>query len=242
MKDKANVIKEARRLFRTQELGVLSTHSKSMQGYPFGSVTTYMSTLNGEPIIYISDLAQHTRNIKQNPKMSLIAFTGGEDDANAGARLTIIGEVEKIEEEAAEKVAERFYRMFPASEKYKNTHGFDFYILKCHRVRYIGGFGAIHWISKDDWLMDDPEWSNAEDGMIKHMNQDHQDAMQLMLKHQLDIDAKEVQMLAVNPDGFFVKADEHKPIFINFPEPALAAASVRKTLVDLTNQAREALS
>lgn len=241
MKDKSEVIKDARRLLRTQELGVLSTHSKSMDGYPFGSVTTYITSVNGEPIFYISDIAQHTRNILNNPKMSLIAFTGDDDDANAGARVTVMGEAEKLEGELAEKVAERFYRMFPASEGYKNSHGFNFYILRCDRVRYIGGFGEIHWISKDAWMLDEPEWLAGEDGMVQHMNEDHVDAMQLILKEQQNIDAETVEMLAVNPDGFFVKADEHKPIFIDFPEIAHSAVSVRKHLVNMTNQARAAL-
>lgn len=242
MKEKFEIVKDARRLLRTQELGVLSTHSKSMEGYPFGSVTTYISSVKGEPIFYISDLAQHTRNIDQNPKMSLIAFTGDDDDANAGARLTVIGEAKKLEGELAEKVAKRFYRIFPASEKYKNAHGFDFYILSCEKIRYIGGFGEIHWISKDSWMLDEPEWLEAEEGMVTHMNEDHQDAMQLILKHKLGIDAENVEMLAVNPDGFFVKADEHKPIFIDFPEIAQSSGSVRKHLVDMTHEARAELA
>ncbi len=240
--DKVKVIQDARRLLRTQELGVLSTHSKSMDGYPFGSVTTYISTVNGEPIFYISDLAQHTRNIQQNPKMSLIAFTGNDDDANAGARVTLVGEAVKIEAEQAEKIAERFYRIFPSSEQYKKAHDFNFYILKCEKVRYIGGFGEIHWIKKDDWLLAEPEWLEAEEGMIKHMNEDHQDAMQLILKQQLGVNAENVAMLAVNPDGFFVKADKHKPLFIEFPEIAQSSGSVRKLLVDMTNQARAVLA
>ncbi|MRX27582.1 HugZ family protein [Kangiella sp. HZ709] len=242
MKDKTEVIKDARRLLRTQELGVLSTHSKSMEGYPFGSVTTYISTVNGEPIFYISDLAQHTRNILKDPRMSLIAFTGDDDDANAGARLTVMGEAVKIEKEQAEKIAERYYRIFPSSTQYKKAHDFNFFILRCHKVRYIGGFGEIHWISKQDWLLDEPDWLEAEDGMITHMNDDHKDAMQLILKDQLGVEAKDVEMLAVNPDGFFVKADEQKPLFISFSKIARTGGSIRKALVDMTNKARAALA
>lgn len=241
MKNKNTLIKDARRLLRSQELGVLSTHSKSMEGYPFGSVTTYMSSVNGEPIFYISDLAQHTRNINSNPKISLIAYSGdnSEDDANANARLTILGEAVQASEEESKKIAQRFYRLFPSSEQYKNVHDFQFYILKCHKVRYIGGFGEIHWISKDDWLIDTPDWTNSEEGMIQHMNEDHQDAMQLILKDKLNISANSVEMLALNPDGFFIKADQHKPLFIEFPDTALSSGSIRTTLVNMTNEARK---
>lgn len=242
MKDKKTIIEDARKLLRSQELAILSTHSKKMSGYPFGSVTTYITTVHGEPIFYISDIAQHTKNIDEDPKMSLIVYTGSEQDANEGARLTIIGEAEKLTDETAEKAAERFYRLFPESKKYKNAHGFHFYLLKCHRARYIGGFGEIHWIKKDDWLVQEPEWLNSENDMIEHMNQDHEDAMQLILKNRLNIDAKSVNMLAINPDGFFVRADQHKPLFINFDELASDNGSIRKQLVKMTNQARETIN
>lgn len=242
MKNKQIIIDEARQLLRSQELAVLSTHSSAMKGYPFSSVTTYITTIHGEPVFYISDIAQHTKNINENPKMSLIVYTGSDQDANEGARLTIVGEAEKIIDKEEEKISQRFYRLFPESEKYKNAHGFNFYRLKCHRARYIGGFGEIFWIKKDDWLIQEPEWSDSENDMIEHMNEDHEDAMQLIVKDRLNIDAKSVTMLAINPDGFFVQADEHKPFFINFNEQAIDNDSIRKQLVEMTNQARETIS
>lgn len=241
MKEKSVLIDEARELFRSEELAVLSTHSKSMEGFPFGSVTTYMSTHEGEPIFYISNLAQHTQNINHNPKMSLTVYSGDEHDANAGARITLLGEAVRLNDEESAKIESRFYQLFPSSEKYKLTHDFNFYKLECHKVRYIGGFGDIRWFSKNDWLLDSPEWIGSEQSMIEHMNQDHKDAMQLILKHEKDIVANEVAMLAINPDGFFLKADSHKPTYIKFSELAKSPGSVRKLLVDMTHQARHTL-
>ncbi|MBO0797641.1 MAG: pyridoxamine 5'-phosphate oxidase family protein [Blastocatellia bacterium] len=62
----------SRRLLNQQSVGVLSTHSVEVAGYPFGSIAPYTLNYNGEPIILISDIAQHTRNIKRNNKVSLI--------------------------------------------------------------------------------------------------------------------------------------------------------------------------
>ena len=61
----------AKQLSRTHHSGVLGTHSTSMPGYPFGSVVPYYLTPAGDAIIYISDIALHTRNIKANDKVSL---------------------------------------------------------------------------------------------------------------------------------------------------------------------------
>ena len=61
----------ARCLMRTQHTGVLSTVSLSLKGYPFGSVTPYWMTDNGDLILYASDIAQHSRNMKADSKVSL---------------------------------------------------------------------------------------------------------------------------------------------------------------------------
>ena len=74
----------ARRLLNHQSVGVLSTHSIDVAGYPFGSIAPYTLNYDGEPAILISDIAQHTRNIKQNNKVSLTVFKPDADDAQAG--------------------------------------------------------------------------------------------------------------------------------------------------------------
>jgi len=87
----------ARRLLNHQSVGVLSTHSIDVAGYPFGSIAPYTLNYDGEPAILISDIAQHTRNIKQNNKVSLTVFKPDADDPQAGSRLTWIGDAEPVE-------------------------------------------------------------------------------------------------------------------------------------------------
>ncbi len=65
---------KARTLFNTRCDGVLSTHSIDLPGYPFGSITPYCFNRHGQAVILISTIAQHTKNIKANNKVSLIAF------------------------------------------------------------------------------------------------------------------------------------------------------------------------
>lgn len=243
MKDQINkeqkVINQARSLLRQQELAVLSTHSKSTPEYPFGSVTTYISNVNGETIFYISNLAQHTRNILNNPKMCLTVFEGNQSDPNAGARLSIMGEAELVDESEVESVKQRFFALYPDSREYQKMHDFNFYVLKTTRVRYIGGFGDINWISKEQWELETPLWLDNEQDMISHMNQDHQIAMQLICSQLQDFYPNKVEMLALNPDGFFIRADNKKPIFIEFGEFVMTGDEVRKVLVRMTNLARE---
>jgi putative heme iron utilization protein len=245
--NKQKSLKNARTLLRQSELAVLSTHSKANDGYPFGSVSTYMSTVNGDAIFYISNLAQHTKNLLANSKMCLTVFSGSEgskssdEDPNAGARLSLLGDASLIDGNEKEAIQKRFFKLYPESSRYQGTHDFEFFKLSTQRVRFIGGFGDINWINKDAWTLPTPEWLDSEEDIVQHMNEDHQDAMQLICQHLFDIDATHVVMLTLTPDGCFLSADQSKPIFIPFAKLVHSGIEVRQQLVKLTHAAREAL-
>ncbi len=257
---KQQSIDNARLLLRTCELGVLSTHSKACDGYPFGSVSTYMSTHEGDVIFYVSDLAQHTKNFSHNQKMCLTVFppygggllTANQDtspsvrpkdfkDPNAGARLSLLGQIQPVQRELEPAISERFFNLYPDSRKYQNAHDFAFYKMRTERVRFIGGFGDIHWINEDDWRMTTPVWSSSEQSMIHHMNSDHVDAMQAICTYFTGVKTSTVRMLAINPDGAFYQCNNDKPVFIAFTRKAIESVDVRKILVEQTTIARTAL-
>lgn len=247
--DKAQSVRNAYVLLRQSEVGVLSTHSKACSGFPFGSVSTYLSTHEGDIVFYISDLAQHTKNLDNDERMCFTVFAGAEDsnhkplsDPNAGARLSILGRAKKIDSATETEIASRFFKLYPDSERYQNTHGFMFYKLRCERVRFIGGFGDIHWVSTEAWRIENVEWAESEQDMILHMNEDHHDAMQLIYEHNFGAHADNIEMLAINPDGYFFKREGAKPQFVAFKQVAITALDVRKQLVALTNNARAALN
>lgn len=168
--------KHARELLLKEYRGALSTHSKSMPGFPFGSVVPYCLDAQGQPLILISRIAQHTHNLQKDPKCSLLVGEREADDVQAVGRLTYLAEAEKLQDEAAiEAAAERYYRYFPDSQNYHKAHDFDFWVLKPVRHRYIGGFGVIHWI--DQVTLANPLAGKAEISMVEHMNSDHAKAI-----------------------------------------------------------------
>jgi putative heme iron utilization protein len=228
----------AKHLARAQHSGVLGTHSTSMPGYPFGSVVPYYLTHEGDAVIYISDIALHTRNIKANDKVSLTIFDNEEDDSQANGRVTIMGNATCIKDANIET---QYLRLFPQAKGYKRTHDFNFYVIKTERVRYIGGFGKIHWIDKAYWQQQKQDWHSNIEGMITHMNEDHLDAMSLILKHKLDIDVLAPTMCSVFPEGAHYTYGENV-WFVPFEEVCRSAKHVREQLVIQTKQAREALS
>ena len=168
--------KHARELLLKEYRGVLSTHSKAMPGFPFGSVVPYCLDAQGCPLILISRIAQHTHNLQEDAKCSLLVGERGAADVQAAGRLTLLAEARKLTDEAAiEAAAARYYRYFPQSCDYHRAHDFDFWRLEPVRWRFIGGFGAIHWLDQVD--LANPFAGESEAGMVEHMNSDHAAAL-----------------------------------------------------------------
>ncbi|MGH8486265.1 MAG: pyridoxamine 5'-phosphate oxidase family protein, partial [Pseudomonas sp.] len=101
----AKVAQQARELLLKEYRGVLSTHSKSMPGFPFGSVVPYCLDAEGNPLILISRIAQHTHNLQKDPKCSLLVGEREAEDVQAVGRLTVLAEAHKLEDPAAIEAA-----------------------------------------------------------------------------------------------------------------------------------------
>jgi putative heme iron utilization protein len=135
-----------RHLLRQEKYGVLSTLSVKHAGWPFGSATPYALTASDEPLIFISSLAEHTRNMLHDPRVSLfIQDTSTNANPQASARATLLGVVEPVAETEREDAAQRYLQRFP--EAAQNFQLGDFRLLKIavQHVRYIGGFGEMFW-------------------------------------------------------------------------------------------------
>ncbi len=130
---------------KAQQYGVLSTHSLSEFGYPFGSITPYIISDDGDIAIFISHLAEHTHNIEANPKVSLTIFDPKDaDNPSAGARITCLAKVEKSTIET--DLRDKYLRQFPESEIILGLPGFHFYLLKLTKIRLVAGFGQVTWL------------------------------------------------------------------------------------------------
>jgi putative heme iron utilization protein len=227
----------ASEFLRTHRYGVLATQSRSLPGYPFGSITPYVLGVAGAPVIYISTLAEHTKNIAADPRVSLTVFDPADAaDPQAGPRLTFLAEAHALTGDAA--TAERYYRYFPAARAYAGTHDFGFYALRAVRLRFIGGFGKIGWIEPADVDLANP-LAAVEAGIIEHMNRDHADAVRAYCRHFFGRDAHEAMLVGVDPDGVDLLADG-APLRLPFTAPATDPDAVRRELVTLLQQTRAA--
>ena len=126
--------------------GVLSTHSQSELGYPFGSITPYIISDNGDIAIFISHLAEHSHNIQANSKVSLTIFDPADADSpSTGARITCLANAEITDND--KKLRDDYLMQFPDADIFIDLPGFHFYLLKLTKARLIAGFGKAKWLT-----------------------------------------------------------------------------------------------
>ena len=230
--------KEAVTLLRTSSEGVLSTISVKHEGYPFGSFVTYISDRDRSVIIYASDIAQHTINLKKDSKSCLTLFKldDAEDKQNS-SRMTLIGDLKSLPEKDVEMTKSRFENFLPESKKYSNMHDFNFYRLHVNQVRWIGGFGKIAWLDNKNWLQGEPKWSKNETSIIEHMNEDHGKNIASSLNAQHGIKDKNAMMFSLSIDGYYVRSNGNT-YFISFKEICTNAKEYKDALVEQANEYR----
>lgn len=225
---------EARRFVRGQQQGVLSTISQRIAGYPFGSVTPFILDQQGRPVILISTLAEHTKNIAADARVSLIVQPFTTDMQEAG-RATLVGKASRLPDKEA--LGPRYLRYFPKAETYFAMHDFAFYRIEPERIRYIGGFGKIHWIEAASYLSADNALAEQETAILDHMNSDHADALFNYCRHFHGIQPTQATMIGIDADGFDVRADG-RVLRFDFATPIVDAAGARKVLVEMVQQCR----
>ncbi len=246
MSNKSYHIHQAALLMRSQHTGVLSTHSLSMPGYPFGSVMPFLMTEEGNLVVYASDIAQHSRNMKKHNKVSLCVYDGRQSDSQASARVTVLGTAQADAVDA--QLQAQYMAVFPQAKSYMQAHDFRFYLISTDRLRYIGGFGEIYWFSLDDWQSHMFSLAKSAQGAIQHMHEDHSDALALIVANQLKRPVRQgqVTMLSCYQHGFHYSCtidsasgkDTTHIGFTCFKQPITKDHGLRHAMVILTQQAK----
>jgi putative heme iron utilization protein len=226
---------EARKMLRAHRYGVLSTLSKKFDGYPFGSITPYLVDHDGSLIILISTLAEHTKNIQQNSRVSLISHNQSDPQIQTQGRITVIGDANLASNH--EQIGQRYLRYFPEAQAYLAMHDFSFYRIQSIAIRYIAGFGGIHWVDMEQFALQAYPLIEQEDDVVAHMNADHQETMRHYCQHFRQHEALNVTMLGIDCDGFDVRADE-KVLRFDFALPVTDAQQARMALVEMAKMAK----
>lgn len=228
----------AKTLVRSTDFGVFSTMSEELEGYPFGSIVPFVLSGNGNLVFLISSIAQHTKNIFKNSKCCLTVFDQKSKDKQAAARVSVVGDSEVIPANELEIERNNYFSFFPHHQRYLDTHDFNFVWLKPVRVRYIGGFGKIFWIEKDEWVSKRPSWQDSSLEIISHMNDDHKDSLINMANFLFGIEDKEVYLISVEEDGFHLKVEE-EILYVKFSKSCLTKEDVRNEFIRLSKESKK---
>lgn len=222
-------------MLRSHRYGALCTLSKKFDGHPFCSITPYLADHDGSVLILTSTLAEHTKNILHDPRVSLITHNQTDPQVQTQGRVTLIGIAHPVAER--EQAGKRYLRYFPEAHSYFAMHDFSFYRIVPQALRYIGGIGKIHWVNAENYLLPPCPLPEQEDDVVAHMNADHQDTMRRYCQHVHQVHAVDVQMVGIDSDGFDIRADDQVLRF-DFAETVADAQQARQALVALAQAAK----
>lgn len=126
----------------------LATHSARLPGYPYATSVPLVLDESQRPLLLISALAEHTKNLQADPRVSLAVLEPQVIDVQAAARLTMIGDAARFQPDDA--TVGRYLRYVPAAESYLGLD-FMFFRIVPRGVRYVAGLGRMGWIDTADW-------------------------------------------------------------------------------------------
>jgi hypothetical protein len=224
-----------RGLIRAADRASLATAGQD--GWPYASLVLLACDHDATPLLLISDLAEHSKNIGRDPRVALLVDgTGGLDEPLTGPRVTVLGHAQRS---AEPRLKARFVARHPGAATYAGFKDFAVYRIAVERGHLVAGFGRIHWIDAAD-LLDRraaPALQEAEPGIVAHMNDDHEEAIGLYLRNLLGRDGRGWRMTGIDPEGCDFRLGG-AVARLDFPEPIADAAAARKALVELAHRAR----
>ncbi len=187
--------------------GVLSTHSLQHEGYPFGTLVPYIISQDGQPVMLLSHLSQHTRNINSNTRCGLLVSEQGDGDIQQLARLSAIGNLLPDENTA---VAEKYFRYFPAARMYFEQLGFRFYRFNPLHFHWNGGFATARWFSNDRIIKQNPLTPAEQAELIERMNLELTDIQwRYLAEDGLPVTHAPVMMVGVDAEGIDLRSEQH---------------------------------
>jgi putative heme iron utilization protein len=226
----------ARGLLRRADRAVLATRL-GPEGWPYASLVLLAVDHDAAPILLLSDLAEHSRALAADARLSLlIDGTAGHDDPLTGPRLTLLGTAEKT---AARQAARRYLARHPAAERYAGFADFHFYRVAVSRAHLVAGFGRIHWLEGAALgFSAGGALALHEPDIVAHMNTDHAAAVELLATRLAGGAGTGWRMTGIDPEGCDL-GRAGATVRLEFATPIDGPAAARAELVRLTRLARE---
>ncbi len=237
---------EARTLVAQGKMAALATSSED--GSPWASLVLYAALDDGTPVLCLSTLAEHGRNVVRDARASLVVGEPKVDgDPLDSGRVTLAGHLEVPEGDELEAARAAYKQASPASGLYGGFGDFTFYALRVERVRWVGGYGRMDSTGAGDYHAAEPDpVAPGAAYAISHLNEDHADALLEMARalggHP---DASEATCVRIDRYGLDLRVKGPRGIAetrIAFAETANAPGGLRAATVELARRARSTSS
>ena len=139
----AELAAQAQALIEQRSVGTLATLSKKHPGYPFATLTPYALDQERRPLLLLSGLATHTKNVMANPAVSLCVC---ENEALSGARATLLGDLRRVEDQRRDAGLQTYVTAHPEAREWVSFGDFALWHLEVKAIYFVGGFGQMGWV------------------------------------------------------------------------------------------------
>jgi hypothetical protein len=204
--------------------GTLATHSRDPHGYPYPTALPFAPTSAHVPMVLISHLAEHTRNLQSDTRAGFLVSHSASDAVLEGQRLTMLGSFSQAPADSATEMSHRYLRYHPDAARYLELGDFTIWVMSIERMRYIGGFGAMGWL--DGSALDELEAISEENELEL-----------LALFSDLSLRPAELELIGVDKHGCDLRSSGVRNRF-TFDKPKVTQAELNVALIDCIERHR----
>jgi heme iron utilization protein len=229
----------AKSLIRRSRQGALAT-LMAVTGDPYCSLVNVASAPDGSPILLISRLAVHTKNLLADDRVSLMLDERAPGDPLEGARIMLAGRAVEADEADRATLRRRYLAAHPSAEAFVDFKDFSFFRIQPSGTHLVAGFGRIIDLKPEQFMTDTSDAASlleAEAGAVEHMNEDHREAMNLYATKLLGAESADWRCTGCDPEGLDMQAGT-ATLRLEFPARVTTAGDLRKMLVRLAEEAR----
>jgi heme iron utilization protein len=228
---------EARRLIRAGRFASLGTLERRT-GAPYVSLVSTATDVDGSPIILISRLALHTRNLEVDPLVSILFAEVGAGDPVTHPRVSVMSRAERVDDP---RVRRRFLARHEQASLYAGFTDFSFWRIVPASGHLVAGFGRIVELTPEDLLVSvdgAEQLVEAEEEAVSHMNGDHREALELYATELLGRRAGRWSVTGIDPEGCDL-ALEDEAARLPFSDMVKTPQALRQSLRQLAEEARK---
>jgi putative heme iron utilization protein len=226
----------AKKLLREARSGALAT-LMSGSGAPYCSLVNVATAPDGAPLLLISNLAVHTKNIVSDPRVSLMLDERRPGDPLQGARVMLMGVACATEDPGARR---RYLDRQPEAKMFAGFADFALYEIKLEAAHLVAGFGRIVDLEPRAILTetsDADELVAAEPEIVAHLNAEHADTVRLYATRLVGAPDGKWRCVGCDPEGLELQLDR-TALRLVFSERVRAPGALRQMLKQMADAAR----